>query len=204
MGVVIGVTRPEAAGCPPAGGPGAAYPARVSGEDDAPEVVASVGPLDRVVVLLRAFLHRAGALRVVAVVEGEPGDEPAVVDVRRLQPTEVEVGGRVVLLPHAIELDAPLPAEPPAVRQMAPFEVDVAAAQIAAPPGAVAHLAAAVRDLADLLGGRNVAMVQVETNDPDAPLAITARAGGADPLVLALGEEEFEMEPGWPERPAAR
>jgi hypothetical protein len=58
-----------------------------------------------------------------------------------------------------------------------------------------------VRDLADVLGGRNVAMVQFETNQPEAPLAITARAGGVDPLVLALGEDEFEMEPGWPERP---
>ena len=177
---------------PAPGRSGAAYPARVSGENDAPEVVASVGPLDWVVVLLREFLHRAGALRAVAVV-----------DVRRLQPTEVEVGGHVVLLPHAIELDATLPAEPPAVRQMAPFEVDAGAGQIAAPPGAVAHLAGAVRALADLLGGRNVAMGQVETNDPDAHLAITARAGGTDPLVLALGEEEFEMDPGWPDPPPA-
>jgi hypothetical protein len=55
-----------------------------------------------------------------------------------------------------------------------------------------------VRDLAGLLGGRNVAMVQFETSRPEAPLAITARAGGTDPLVLALGEEEFEMDPGWP------
>ena len=175
--------------------------ARVSGENDAPEIVASVGPLDAVVVLLREFLHRTGALRAVAVVEGAPGDEPAVVDVRRLQPTEVEAGGRVVLLPHAIELDAPPPGEVPAVRQFAPFEVNAEAGEIAAPPGAVAHLAAAVRGLANLLGGRNVAMVQFETSDPDAPLAITARAGGSDPLVIALGEEEFEMDPGWPDPP---
>src|SRR3954466_2809330 len=95
-----------------------AYPARVSGENDAPEVVASVGPLDGVVVLLREFLHRSGALRAVAVVEGAPGDEPAVVDVRRLHPTEVEVGERTVLLPHAIELDVPPPPDLPSVRQM--------------------------------------------------------------------------------------
>src|SRR4051812_6749115 len=76
----------------------------MTGENDAPEVVASVGPLDAVVVLLREFLHRSGALRAVAVVEGAPGDEPAVVDVRRLHPTEVEIGDRTVLLPHAIEL----------------------------------------------------------------------------------------------------
>src|SRR3954471_17640475 len=100
-----------------------AYPARVSGENDAPEVVASVGPLDEVVVLLREFLHRAGALRAVAVVEGRPADGPAVVDVRRLPPTEVEAGGRTVLLPHAVELDA-RPRAVPAVRQLPRFEVD--------------------------------------------------------------------------------
>jgi hypothetical protein len=175
----------------------------MSGENDVPEVVASVGPLDPVVVLLREFLHRSGALRAVAVVEGEPGEEPAVVDVRRLHPTEVEVGGRVVLLPHAIELDVPPPAKLPGVRQLAPFDVDAEKGEIAAPPGGVAHLASAVRDLASLLGGRNVAMVQFETSAPEAPLAITARAGGNDPLVLALGEEEFEMEPGWPDPPLA-
>ena len=81
-----------------------------TGDNDVPEVVASVGPLDAVVVLLREFLHRSGAVRAVAVVEGAPGDEPAVVDVRRLYPTEVEVGDRTVLLPHAIELDVPPPA----------------------------------------------------------------------------------------------
>ena len=172
----------------------------MTGENDGPEVVASVGPLDEVVVALREFLHRSGALRAVAVVEGAPGDAPAVVDVRRLHPTEVEVGGRTVLLPHAIELDVPVP-ELPAVRQLPRFDVDVEAGEIAAPPGGVAHLAGAVRDLADLLGGRNVAMVQFETDRPDTPPEIAARAGGADPLVLALGEDEFEMEPGWPEPP---
>jgi len=171
-----------------------------TGDNDVPEVVASVGPLDAVVVLLREFLHRSGAVRAVAVVEGAPGDEPAVVDVRRLYPTEVEVGDRTVLLPHAIELDVP-PPQVPAVRQLPPFDVDVESGEIAAPPGGVAHLAGAVREVADRLGGRNVAMVQFETNQPEAPLAITARAGGTDPLVLSLGEEEFEMEPGWPDGP---
>jgi hypothetical protein len=171
-----------------------------TGENDVPEVVASVGPLDAVVALLREFLHRSGAVRAVAVVEGSPGDDPAIVDVRRMQPTEVEIGARTVLLPHAVELDVP-PPQVPAVRQLPRFDVDVAAGEIAAPPGGVAHLAGAVREVADLLGGRNVAMVQFETNRPEAPLAITARAGGTDPLVLSLGEEEFELEPGGPEHP---
>jgi hypothetical protein len=168
--------------------------------DEPPQVVASVGPLDPVVVLLREFLHRSGAIRAVAVVAGEPGEPPAVVDCGRLAPIEVETGGRTVIVPHAAELDAVTP-ELPAVRRLPPFDVDAVTAEITAPPGGVAHLASAVRDLADLLGGRNVAMAQFETSDPGAPLAITSRAGGADAIVLSLGEDEFEMEPGWPRRP---
>jgi hypothetical protein len=161
------------------------------------DLVASVGPLDAVVVALREFLHRSGAVRALAVVDREPGEGPAVVDCPRLAPIEVDLGDRVVHLSHAIELDAQLPALPD-VRQLPPFEVDAAKAEIAAPLGGVAHLAAAVRDLAGALGGRNVAMAQFATSDPHAPLAITARADGSEPLVLALGEEEFSMEAGWP------
>jgi hypothetical protein len=166
-------------------------------DEDAIELVGSVGPLDTVVVALRDFLHRSGAVRAVAVVDREPGEGPAVIDCARLAPIEVDFGDRVVHLPHSIELDVtPLPL--PDVLQLPPFEVDPATAQIAAPLGGVAHLAGAVRDLAAALGGRNVAMAQFATNDPDAPLAITARADGSEPIVLALGEEEFPMDPGWP------
>jgi hypothetical protein len=55
-----------------------------------------------------------------------------------------------------------------------------------------------VRALAAALGGRNVALVQFETSDPEVPLSITARAEAGEPLVVSLGEEEFEMAPGWP------
>jgi hypothetical protein len=166
-------------------------------DDDAIELVASVGPLDVVVVTLREFLHRSGAVRAVAVVDREPGEGAAVVDCGRLQPIEVDYGDHVVHLPHSIELDVE-PAPLPDMRLLPPFEVDAAQAEIAAPIGGVAHLAAGVRDLAAALGGRNVAMAQFATNDPQAPLAITARADGSEPIVLALGEEEYPMEPGWP------
>jgi hypothetical protein len=166
-------------------------------DDDAVELVASVGPLDAVVVALREFLHRSGAVRAVAVVDRAPGESPAVIDCGRLLPIEVDFGDRVVHLPHSIELDAQPPALPE-VRQLPAFDVDAARGEIAAPVGGVAHLAAAVRDLAAALGGRNVAMAQFATSDPEAPLAITARADGSEPIVLALGEEEFPMQPGWP------
>jgi len=170
----------------------------MSGAEDEVEVVASVGALDPVVVALREFLHRSGALRAVAVVEGEPGEGPAIVDCARLEPIEVQTGERTVLLPHAIELDAQAPAELPTVRQLPPFEVNQVRGQVAGPPGAVAYLAEAVSALADVFGGRSVAMAQFATDDAGAPLGITARAGGADPLVLSLGDEEFEMDHGWP------
>lgn len=166
-------------------------------DEDAIDLVGSVGPLDPVVVALREFLHLSGAVRAVAVVDREAGEGPAVVDCARLAPIEVDFGDRIVHLPHAIELDAEPPPLPD-VRQLPAFEVNVETAEIAAPIGGVAHLAAAVRDLAAALGGRNVAMAQFATNDPAAPLAITARADGSEPIVLALGEEEFPMEAGWP------
>jgi hypothetical protein len=164
-------------------------------DDDVLEVVASVGPLDTTVLALREFLHRSGALRAVAVVERSPGEAPAIVDCGRFAPIVVDLGDRAVCLPHGAALSAPVP-ELPEVRQLPPFEVDRARAEIAAPLGGVAHLAQAVQGLATALGGRNVAMVQFETDDPDTPLAITARGDASEPLVLALGDEDFELDPG--------
>jgi hypothetical protein len=161
-------------------------------DEDPREVVTSVGALDAVVVLLREFLHRSGAVRAVAVVERGPGEGPAVVDCGRLAPIEVDVDGRTVVLPHALELDVPAP-DLPDVRQLPRFDVDRAEATVAAPFGGVAHLADAVAALAGRLGGRNVAMVQFETNDPESPMSLTARADGSEPIVLALGEDEYEL-----------
>jgi len=88
----------------------------------------------------------------------------------------------------------PLPL--PAVRALPPFEVDALRAQITAPLGGVESLARAVRELAGVFPGRSVVTATFATSDPDVPLSLTARAG--DPLVLALGEEAFEMPAGWP------
>ena len=159
-----------------------------------PPGVASVGPLDDVAALLREFVHRSGAIRAVAVVAGD-GDETALVECGRLAPIEVTVGDHRVVLPHGVELDV----EPPElgdVRQLPPFDVDVATGEIASPLGGLEHLATAVRTLAGRLGGRGVALAQFETTTPDLPLTISARPG--DPLVVAIGEDEYEMDPGWP------
>jgi hypothetical protein len=158
------------------------------------DVVASVGALDPTVVLLREFLHRSGALRTVAVVALE--DDVAVVDVQRLQPVEVTIGERTVQMPHALALSAPV-LMIPEVKQLPPFDVDAATGEVSSPLGGLEHYAIAVRELAAILGGDNVALASWETTTPDAPLSITAR-GSEDALVLAIGEDEFEMEAGWP------
>jgi hypothetical protein len=168
-------------------------------DEDVVEVVASVGVLDEVVALLRDYLHRTGAVRAVALVDRAPGEGPAVVDCGRLAPVEVDLGDRRVYLPHGIDLDVAPPELPP-LRQLPPFEIDAQAGEVSGPIGGLEHVVDGVRALAAALGGRNVALAQFETSDPDAPLTVTARAEPGEPLVVALGEEEFELAPGWPQR----
>ncbi len=158
------------------------------------DVVATVGALDPTVLLLREFLHRSGAIRAVAVVGLE--DDVALVDVGRLLPVEVTIGARVVHLPHALQLDA-VALVVPEVKQLPAFDVDPATGDVNSPLGGLEHYAIAVRQLAEILGADNVALATWETTTPDAPLSISARAS-QDVLLLTLGEEEFEMEPGWP------
>ena len=159
-------------------------------EDEPIDVVTSVGALDAVVMLLREFLHRSGAVRAVAVVD-QDGDA-AIVDCSRLMPIEVTVAGRSVVLPHAIELDAPALAVPD-VAQLPPFEVDAARGEVASPLGGIEHYAGAVHALADALpGARSLAIATWSTTDPDTPLSISAR--GEEPFVVSLGDEQFELD----------
>src|SRR4051794_41886732 len=95
--------------------------------DDQPiDLVATVGDLDPVVATLRDVLHRSGALRVVAVVDRA---EPAIIDVGRLLPVEVQVGERLVPLPPPLDLAAG-PIVEPAPRPLPPLEVDAANGEV--------------------------------------------------------------------------
>lgn len=164
------------------------------------DLVASAGDLDPVIATLREFLHRSGAVRAVAVVDGtDAGEGPAVVDVGRLAPIEVQHGERLVHLPHAIELDAE-PLGSVEVKQLPPFTVDPESGEVAATIGGVEHLARATRELAHVIGGRTACLVQFDTTTPDVRFGIAAQAG--EPFVLTIGDEEFPMDPGWPDVPA--
>jgi hypothetical protein len=71
------------------------------------------------------------------------------------------------------------------------MDVDPDGGEVTGTIGGLQHLADAVGELAALLGGRSVAIVQFQTSDPDAPLAVSARAG--EPPVFALGDETFAL-----------
>src|SRR4051794_9429460 len=156
-------------------------------DDQRIDLVATVGELDAVVETLRDVLHRSGAVRIAVVVDRE---EPALVDVGRLSPVEVQIGERIVHLPHAIELDAQ-PMATIDVRQLPPFDADPATGEVVGTVGGLDMLADAMRELSVVLGGRSVALAQYATTTPELLLTVTAR--GDEPVVVTLGEEEFEL-----------
>jgi hypothetical protein len=149
---------------------------------------AGAGGPDSVAATLAAFLAGSGARAATAVLDTEGG--PVLVE------CDTTEGAFVT------EDEDPRPAMPalplplPHLHSFPLLEVDAARAQITAPMGAIAHLAGATAELAATLGGRSVLTAEFATTDPVAPLTIAARAG--EPIVLALGEEQFEMPEGWP------
>jgi hypothetical protein len=151
------------------------------------DLVATVGDLNPVVETLRAFLHDCGAVRVVAIVDG---DEPAIVDVGRLAPIEVTTDAGMVHLAHATPLDAE-PLARPRVRQLPPFEVDPNQGTVIGTMGGVDMIADALRELASVFGGASVAMAQFATSAGDTLLTVSARAG--EPVLVAIGDEQFEL-----------
>ena len=150
------------------------------------DLVASAGELDNVVAALREFIHRSGALRVVAVTPD------SMVDCPRLAPIEVTTQGATVALPHAIELDVSDPIGVPSVVQPPPFEVDPGALEVRSPIGVLEAMGDAVRAMANAIGPTVVVMATFPTLPPEHALSITAR--GAEPLVFAMGEALFELD----------
>jgi hypothetical protein len=149
----------------------------------------------QVVVTLRAFVRAAGAEAAVLVYDQGEATPPLLVECPAAGLVTLGEGEETVALDADRLAATPLPL--PAVRTLPPFEVDALRAEITAPLGGIEHQARAVRELAEAFPGRSVLSVTFATSDPGTPLQLAARRG--DPMVLTLGEEQFEMDPGWPD-----
>jgi hypothetical protein len=145
-------------------------------------------------VTLRGFALASGALAVTLLLDQGADTPPLLAECPASGVVQLSEGEDVVQLDPAHLAAAPLPL--PDVRPLPPFDVDALRAEIVAPLGGIEHLARAVRELGGAFPGRSVLTVTFATTDPDVPLHFAARAG--DPMVLSLGDEVFEMAPGWP------
>jgi hypothetical protein len=152
--------------------------------------------LDVLAATLQALLDGSGARRVTVVIDRGADRPPLVVDAEPGALLELSEGGpdSELLPPGAGLASDPLPLPP--MRPVPPVEVDPHRGEIVSLPGAVEHLAGLALHLAGLLPGRSVATAEWATTDPDVPMTVAARTG--DPVVIALGEEQFEMPESWP------
>ena len=131
------------------------------------------------------FAARAGAERVVVLLDAEP---PLMVE-------RSESG--VLRLTRGEETSAAAPARGtaplalPGLRAVpaSSLSADPETGELAAPLGAIRHMVDSVLALARALGGRSVATATFATRDPDTPLTVAAREG--EPVVLDIAGRQF-------------
>jgi hypothetical protein len=140
----------------------------------------------------RTFAARAGAQRVVLLVDRGPESEALMVDCAADGAVEVTADGRT----WTLAAGSAVPARPHPLPQLratpaTALSVDSEAGRISAPIGVVRQLADGLLALARAFGGRSVASAEFATSDPDLPITLAARDG--EPLVLSAGGREFEL-----------
>jgi hypothetical protein len=151
--------------------------------------------LAEIAATLRSYVSKSGTLEAVAMV----ADDVVV---------RCDGGGRVTVergeaeaepVDHAGATPAELGME---LKRLPPFDVDAVKGEVSGPLGGLEHMALGVRALARALGERTVALAWLETLDEETALAISAREG--EGVVVVIGDEQFQMDEGWPpERPAS-
>lgn len=145
-------------------------------------------PVPVLIATVRDFATRAEAVSVTLLVD-RGAERPATMLEWEDGALELVEDGVPVLVGD--EEGAPLPLgdlrPPPA----SAVHVHAEAGELHAPIGAIGHLAEALLDLATALGGRSVATATWATADPELPLMLAARPG--EPIVVALGDDQFEL-----------
>ena len=162
-------------------------------DDEALEAIARHA---EAIATVREFAARAGAERVIALVDRGEDHEPAMLECAGAGDIQLTDEGRTWTIPAAAP--SPAPARPLPEIRPAPasaISADPETGEVSAPLGAVANLARAVLALARTFGGRSVATADFPTSDPGLPMTIAAREG--EPLLLAVGEGRFVLpDPG--------
>jgi hypothetical protein len=144
------------------------------------------------VATVRAFAAGSGAARVVLVLDtGRPGDA-AMVEWAGDGTVALTEGDAIHTIAPGMAVPAlarPLPELRPAPASA--LSLDAESGELAAPIGAIHHLADGVLALARAFGGRTVATADFATRDPQVAITLAARDG--EPTILAVGEESFEL-----------
>jgi len=145
----------------------------------------------RALATARAFGRAAGAERVVLLIDqGE--DEPVAMVEWEAPDTARVTEGQATHELAGVDAGA-RPLDLPEVRAIpaSTLEVDPDTGELAAPIGAVSHLAESVVALAGAFGGRSVATADFPTRRPALALTVAGRPG--EPVVLAVGDQRFEL-----------
>jgi hypothetical protein len=150
--------------------------------------------LERIGATLRSYVSRTGALQAVAATEQGivTCDAAGVVTVQEHPDAEsIPVAWRGT---EPADLGIEL-------RRLPPLDADAVAGEVRGIIGGLEHVAEGVLALARVLGPPSVALAWMPTRDGETTLAISAREG--EGLVVVIGDEQYEMEVGWPpSRPA--
>jgi hypothetical protein len=152
--------------------------------------VSAPDPLAVALATVQDFATRAGAERVVVLLDGGPDDTPVIVE-------RLEGGALQVTEGQTTRTTAPTPGVAPLpLPEMRPLpasalSADPESGELAAPLGAIQRLADSVLALARALGGRSVATATFATRDPEIPLTVAAREG--EPVLLDIAGRHFSF-----------
>ena len=138
-----------------------------------------------VLATVQDFADRAGAERVVVLLDAEPPVMVERAEDGTLRLTRGEETSAAVPARGAAPLSLPGLRAVPA----SSLSADPETGELAAPLGAIQHLVDSVLALARALGGRSVATATFATRDPEAPLTVAAREG--EPVVLDIAGRQF-------------
>jgi hypothetical protein len=149
--------------------------------------LSAAAALPVVLATVHDFAVRAGAVRVVVLLDADPPLMVERLEDGALQVTEEE---------HAVPAAAEPGVAPLALPDLRPVPASALSAdpdtgELAAPLGSVQLLADSVLALARALGGRSVATATFATRDPATPLTVAAREG--EPVVLDLAGRHFML-----------